>query len=112
MYELCLFEICFFPDFQNWGVLVLLLLGSEVALVGHHLFCIVWMSYVVSGTQIKDGEVFLVSLQKNGVFFVSNFDTFPPAPVMTVLLAKVGASSNKPPILGWVLHHVTLITPV
>lgn len=43
---------------------MLLLLASEVAFVGHHLFCVVWMLYVASGTQVKVGGVFLVSLQK------------------------------------------------
>lgn len=38
------FQIVFL-DFQNWGGLVLLLLGSEVGSVGHHLFCVVWMLY-------------------------------------------------------------------
>lgn len=69
---------------------MLLLLGSEVAFVGHNFFCVVWMLYVVSGTQVKVGGVFLVSLQRmvHPLLQILKQITFPSAPVMLVLFAE------------------------
>lgn len=65
MSYICLKYISFlslqnFVDFQSCGGLVLLLPGPEIGFVGHNLFWVVWMLYVVSDTQVKVGGFLLI----------------------------------------------------
>lgn len=65
MSYICLKYISFlslpnFVDFHSWGGLVLLLPEPEIAFVGHNLFWVVCMLYVVGDTQVKIGGFLLI----------------------------------------------------